>query len=190
MDYDQLIRDANEFELNRRAEFDSDMNIPLGILTVMSGFWYSLADRISSPLSLANYCSVVLLTFCALSIIIAAVQLWRAHVGIKYKVLATAKKLDDHYETIKAWGVKEGLSKEEIQAALFDYVRETLVESAQRNAEINEKRSVRILQQKKMLGVGLAILALAGLVQLVSDFNHEQKMETHFDLPVSLEFKN
>lgn len=169
MDPERTILESNEFELRRRLEFDSDRSIPFGILTVMSGFWYSLTKRLSLPLDGVEYSSVSLLIFDALLIAWAMFLLWQAHVGWSYKALASAKPLDDHYERLKVWAADEGKGTEGAKTEFAKYLRTSIVENAQHNAETNQRRGKIVLRQKKIMGLGLVVLILSGLVQLYSD---------------------
>jgi hypothetical protein len=166
MDIERLITESNEFELNRRAEMAAGLGIPLGILSVMCGFWYSLGTKLEITTSVFSLAQMLFLAGAAITIACSAALLWLAHVGNDYKALATASQLQENYLEIKSWAEQFDDKALRANEAFTQNILSRMIENADYNAKVNERRSVFILRQKQIMGIGLIFLALAGFVNL------------------------
>jgi hypothetical protein len=164
--FDEIIEGLNELESKRKLELANDSAVPLAILTVLSGFWFSLAEGLQFPLSKDMFIVTVLLLLSGAFIAYSSWLFWQAHVGNEYKAAASAFDLHAYRIELTEWGRREARSDEEVEMAWDEYFRGVLVENATHNAKVNERRSATIIKQKQMLAVALIVLSITGISTL------------------------
>lgn len=167
----KVVEKLNDREAHRKTELAQDIALPLGLLTLLVGFWYTLANGILFPLSTAHFVVALLLAVSGVFLVYSAALLWRAHVGNTYKALPLATDLAAYRSSLVDWGMREGVSEAEVENVWNEYFHSKLIENATHNAEMNERRSATILKQKQMLGATLVALAIAGGTALVCGIN-------------------
>tara|TARA_Y100001001_G_C7941253_1_gene285674 strand:+ start:473 stop:1033 length:561 start_codon:yes stop_codon:yes gene_type:complete len=167
IDLERLITESNEFEMKRRAEMADGLGLPLGILAIMGGFWYSIAQELRLNTDILSVALMVVLVFAALSMAVSGYFLWRAHIGMEYKALATAGELKTHFDEIERWVATAPKGEFDADETFTKHIVIRMIENADHNAEINSRRSAWILRQKQAMGIGIVLLSFSGLMNLI-----------------------
>ena len=186
MDRLDLYKEMYKREIERRTELSNDLNIPIGLITVLvsAAVFFLTSYEFKNHNFLTIFFAIALLCgfyFLANSIryLIFSYNIFTGHEGYKYTPFA--EDLEIYYQNLLTYGV--GVGKTPSQAAtdadtdFENYIRENYKRNATDNTTINDNRSTSLFKCKDNMARSLICLLIAAVPFTINYFSKGEKIE-------------
>ena len=161
-----LYRKQYDFELDQRAHLGSSANIPITAATFLFGGIAALAMNYDHDTGRLTALFIVLLGGALASLSVAIYFIFRSFLGYVYKKLPSMSELREHHDELIKWHQTAISTEEAANRDFEDYLRDRLVEAADRNGANNVARSAFIYRATLSIAISVVFICFSSLIFL------------------------
>lgn len=159
-----LYRKQYDFELDQRAHLGTTANIPIAAATFLFGGIAALTMNYERDLSTLAMLFVAMLAVALASLSVAIYFIFRSFLGYTYKKLPPMAELRAYHDELLEWHQKANSTEEAANRDFDDYLRDRLVEAADKNGFNNVTRSAYIYRSTLSIAVSVVFICFSSLI--------------------------
>jgi hypothetical protein len=177
MNLDELYKEHYFFEINRKHELTKELNIPIGVLTILGGAIIYFFNEIPRIVGLARFVLVIFLIASLVFFLLTIYFLIRSYYGYTYRYLPTSEELRDYRERLEQYYQTESHNLAGIDAEMESYIRAAYARCAHKNTINNDSKSGYLYKANGFLILTLICGLLCTVPYLWAKTNQPERVE-------------
>ena len=177
MDSD-IFQKQYDFEMTRKNNLSSSVNVPIVALTVLGGATSSMILKYEYSYNVPTYIfiTVVLLSICFSGY--ALILVFKSQIGYWHHKIPSSNTLSKYHHELIAWYEKEGHNEEKAKLLakvdFDDYLNRKLSEASDANGQNNLKRGAFLHDANVKIAIALVFVAIASPFYIYSNLTKSE----------------
>lgn len=159
----EWLKDHYFFELNRKQQLESALNLPVAVISVLAGLIALYVPRLAWP----SGAPVLLLDLLvALAVVLLALAFWnvvRTFLRYEYQEIAPATQLLSYHADLKAFHLATGGAEQDADAEFAESLKKLYADAIEQNAFGNIGKAAHLYWAKLFLAGAAVSLLLAAI---------------------------
>lgn len=177
----EWLKDHYFFELNRKQQLESALNLPVAVLTGLAGLVALYAPRLACPVGARLLLLDLLVALAVVFLVVAFWNLVRTFLRYEYQEVAPATKLLSYHADLKTFHSGAGGTEEDADAEFAESLKRLYADAIEKNAFGNIGKAANLYWAKLCLAGAAVALLLAAIPYYVitSSASHADAIASH-----------
>lgn len=169
-------------EADRRDQLNNSLNIPLGVISLVSGALLVIAKEIDNPFNNYEIFQLVFLGLTAITLILAAVFMGRAYWGYGYAHMPRSEEIRQYRESLKNYyiishnhnvGDATNLADEET----LQYADSQYSVNAEQNAKSNDIKSANLFKANGFTMASVVLIVISAVPYVINSIEEPSEIQ-------------
>ncbi len=168
MDLNEFYKDHYFFELSRKEQLSSAVNIPAGVITIIAGVIIAIVNTIDAPFTYLEIAELFLLSLATIGLFTSIFFLIRSYFNYGYGYIATSLEVMSYKNDLeKFYKDEEKENKQQVAKEIEDYINYEYVKYTDLNIRNNDIKSSYIHKANWALIITLVFIIFAGIPHVI-----------------------